>query len=82
MTCLHRPSGPSKKAPEILTDGCFHKVGACQTLPLLEQAMKSWEAPEPQRTWHFMAKIYDHISKAANYSSKEPELSEHSWKEG
>lgn len=29
-----------------------------------------------------MAKIYDHISKAANYSSKEPELSEHSWKEG
>jgi len=29
-----------------------------------------------------MAKIDDHSSKVANYSSKEPELSEHCWKEG
>lgn len=54
-------------------------VGHCHNS---EQAIKSWKATEPWRTLHFIVKIDDHTTKTANYSSKEPELSEHCWKEG
>lgn len=85
ITCLHRPSTPFKKVLYISTQPNYElyvkrwvPVGHCHYLK------KQWKPGKPLnlRTLHFIVKTDDHTTKTANYSSKEPELSEHCWKKG